>query len=102
MMYHAKRVRYSQQTLTWMIFIIVDNILIPAVAARHICSKDERFLLSLPVKKVGLSLAAKFEFTNSHNATEQFAIKINNQDSTSPVDGEQCRSSRRNIIKARA
>lgn len=34
-------------------------------------------------------------------ATEQLVIKMKNQDSTCPVDGEQYRSSRRNIIKAR-
>ena len=34
-------------------------------------------------------------------ATKQLVRKIKNQDSTSPVDGEQYRSLRRNTIKAR-
>ena len=90
---------------------IVDNVFIPAITEGHICSKDERLLLSLPLKKeVWQSLylqfgnpciAAQLEFTNSRMATEQLVRKIKNQDSTSPVDGEQYRSSRRNIIKAR-
>ena len=41
------------------------------------------------------------EFTYSRMATEQLVRMIKNQDSTSPVDGKQSRSSRRNIIKAR-
>ena len=85
---------------------IVDNKFIPAITEGHTCSKDERLLLSLLVKKGGLGIpifsnVAPFEFTNSRMATEQLVLKIKNQDSTSPVDGEQYRNSRRNIIKAR-
>ena len=73
---------------------IVDNVFIPAITEGHVCSKDERLLLSLPVKKGGLAIpifsnAAQFEFTNSRMITEQLVIKIKNQDSTSAVDGEQ-------------
>ena len=85
---------------------IVDNVFIPANTEGDICSKDERLLLSFPVKKIGLAVpifsnAAQFEFTNFRMATEQLMIKIKNQDSTSPVDGELYRISRMNIIKAR-
>ena len=73
---------------------IVENVFIPGITEGHTWSKDERLLLSLPVKKGGLAIpiflnAAKFEFTNSGMATEQLVVKIKNQDSTSPVDGEQ-------------
>ena len=45
-------------------------------------------------------LLMQFEFTNSRMATEQLVRKIKNHDSTLPVDGEQYRNSKRNIIKA--
>ena len=60
---------------------IVDNVFIPAITEGHICSKYERLLLSLPVKKGGLAIpifsnAAQFEFINSRMATEQLVRMI--------------------------
>ena len=85
---------------------IVDNVFIPAIMEGHVCSTDERLLLYLPVKKGGLAIpifsnVAEFEFSNSRLATQQLVINIKNQDSTSTVDREQYKTSRKNIIKAR-
>ena len=85
---------------------IVDNVFIPAITEGRVCSTDERLLLSLPVKKGGLAIpifsnVAEFEFAHSRLATQQLVINIKNQDSTSPVDREQYKTSRKNIIKAR-
>ena len=85
---------------------IVDNVFIPAITEGRVCSTDERILLSLPVKKGGLAIpifsnVAEFEFANSRLATQQLVINIKNQDSTSPVDREQYKISRKNIINAR-
>jgi hypothetical protein len=87
---------------------IVDNVFIPAITEGRVtvCSTDERLLLSLPVKKGGLAIpifsnVAEFEFANSRLATQQLVINIKNQDSTSPVDREQYKISRKNIINAR-
>jgi hypothetical protein len=82
----------------------VDNVFIPAIIEGHVCSTDERLLLSLPVKKGGLAIPifsniAEFEFANSRLATQQLVINIKNQDSTSPVDREQYKTSKKNIIK---
>jgi hypothetical protein len=67
---------------------IVDNVFIPAITEGHVCSTDERLLLSLPLKKGGLAIpifsnVAEFEFANSRLATQQLVINIKNQDSTS-------------------
>ena len=103
--YHMRAIPNIDQHLSTMDGI-VDNKFIPAITEGHICSKDERLFLSLPVKKGGLGIpilsnVAPFEFTNSRMATEHLVLKIKNQDSTSPVDGEHDRNSRRNVIKAR-
>ena len=73
---------------------IVDNVFIPAITDGHLCTTNERLLLSLPVKKGGLatpifSTMANFEFANSRASTEQLVKHIYNQDSTAPVDTEQ-------------
>ena len=64
---------------------IVDNVFIPAITEGHICSKDERLLLSLSVKKGGLAIPifSNSEFTNSRMATEQLVRKVKNQHFTS-------------------
>jgi hypothetical protein len=85
---------------------IVDNVFIPAIAEGHVCSTNERLLLSLPVKKSGLAIpifsnVAEFELANSRLATQQLVINIRNQYSTAPADRELYKISRKNIIKAR-
>ena len=61
-----------------------DNVFIPAITDRHICSADEQLLLSLSVKKGGLatpifSAVADLEFANSLAAAEQLVEHISNQ-----------------------
>ena len=53
----------------------VDNVFIIAITDDNICTDDERFLLSLTVKKGGLAITifsavADHEFTNSRIAIE--------------------------------
>ena len=72
----------------------MDNVFIPAITDSHICSVDERLLLSLRVKKGGLAIpifsaVADLEFANSRAAIEKLVEHINNQESTAPVDSEQ-------------
>ena len=55
---------------------VVDNVFIPVITDGHLCTTDEQLLLSLPVKKGGLTLPifstmVDFEFANSRAATEQ-------------------------------
>ena len=83
-----------------------DNVFIPAITDRHICSADERLLLSLPVKKGGLatpifSAVADLEFANSLAAAEQLVEHISNQESTAPVDSKKLKNSRRRIANTR-
>ena len=85
---------------------LVEQVFIPAVTDGHICSADERLLLSLPAKKGGLAIpifsaTADSEFSRSRAATEQLIEHINNQDSTAQVDSELLKHSKRDIIKAR-
>ena len=85
---------------------IVDNVFIPAITDGHLCTTDERLLLSLPVKKGGLAIPiyttmADFEFANFRAATEQLVEHIYNQDSTAPVDTEQLKTTRRRIAIAK-
>ena len=86
--------------------VIVDNVFIPAITDGHICSADERLLLSLPAKKGGLAIpmfsaVADIEFGNSCEATEQLIEHISKQDSTAPMDSEQLKTARRSIANTR-
>ena len=106
--YHIRTMPNIKQHLSELddIVVFVDNVFIPAITEGRVCSTDERLLLSLPVKKGGLAIpifsnVAEFEFANSRLATQQLVINIKNQDSTSPVDREQYKISRKNIINAR-
>ena len=70
---------------------IVDDVFIPATTDGHLCTTDERLLLSLPVKEGGLAIPifstmADFKFANFRAATEQLVKHIYHQDSTAPVD----------------
>ena len=85
---------------------VVDNVFIPVITDGHLCTTDERLLLSLPVKKGGLAIPifstmADFEFANSRAATEQLVEHIYNQDGTAPVDTEQLKTTRRRIAIAK-
>ena len=85
---------------------LVDQVFIPAIADGHICSADERLLLSIPAEKGGLAIpifsaTADSEFSRSRAATEQLIEHINNQDSTAQVDSELLKHSKRVIVKAR-
>ena len=58
---------------------------IPAMTEGHICTPDERLLLSLPVKKGGLAIPifaeiADFEYENSQSATHQLVRNIKYRD----------------------
>ena len=80
--YHIRTMPNIKQHLSTLDDIVV-NVFIPTITEGHICSKNERLLLSLPVKKGGLAIpifsnAAQFEFTNSRMATEQLTIMIKN------------------------
>ena len=85
---------------------VVDNVFIPVITDGHLCTTDERLLLSLPVKKGGLAIPifstmADFEFANSRAATEQLVEHIYNQDGTAPVDTEQLKTTGRRIAIAK-
>ena len=85
---------------------IVDNVFIPAITDGHLCTTNERLLLSLPVKKGGLAIPifstmANFESANSRASTEQLVKHIYNQDSTAPVDTEQLITTTRRIAIAK-
>ena len=85
---------------------VVDNVFIPVITDGHLCTTDERLLLSLPMKKGGLAIPifstmVDFEFTNSRAATEQLVEHIYNQDSTAPVDTKQLKTTRRRIAIAK-
>ena len=86
--------------------LMVDNVFIHAIIDGHICTTDERLLLSLPVKKGGLAIPifstmAELEWANSREATKQLVEHIYNQDSAAPLDTEQPKASRRRIAKAK-
>ena len=60
---------------------IVDNVCIPAITDGHLCTANERLLLSLLMKKYGsvipiFSTMADFEFANSRSATKQLVEHI--------------------------
>ena len=84
---------------------MVDNVFIHAIVDGHICTTDERLLLSLPVKKGGLAIPifstmAELEWANSREATKQLVEHVYNQDSADPLDTElQLKASRRRIAK---
>ena len=85
---------------------VVDNVFIPVITDGHLCTTDERRLLSLPVKKGGLAIPifstmADFKFANSRAATEQLVEIIYNQDGTAPVDTEQLETTRGRIAIAK-
>ena len=85
----------------------MHNVFIPPITDSHMCSADERLLLSLPVIKKGgmtipfFSAVADLEFANSCTAGEQLFEHINNQESIAPVDSEQIKTSRRRIANNR-
>eukprot|EP00794_Sanderia_malayensis_P001505 gene1505-biopygen1251 len=64
---------------------ILDTVFIPAITDGHICSSDERLLLSLPVKRGGLALPifsslSKAEYVNSRSVTFELGSRIKEQE----------------------
>ncbi|XP_028416582.1 uncharacterized protein LOC114540659 [Dendronephthya gigantea] len=67
--YYIRTIPNIKQQLT-KVDEVIDNTLIPAITEGHICTVEERLLLSLPVKKGGLAVPmftniADFEYLNS-------------------------------------
>ena len=85
---------------------LVDQLFIPAITDGHMCSDDERLLISLPVKKGGLAIPifssiAELEFSNSRAATDQLIKHINDQVITAQIDSTLLKNSQRNIFEAK-
>ena len=78
--YYIRTMPNIKQNLT-RLDAVVDNVFIPVITDGHLCTTDERRLLSLPVKKGGLAIPilstmAEFQFANSRAATEQLVEHI--------------------------
>ena len=63
---------------------VIDNEFIVAITEGHICTEDERKLMSLPVKMGGLGIPifseiCSREFSASHRITQQLTENIVNQ-----------------------
>ena len=76
--YHIRTLPKLKQRLTRL--DAPDQFFIPAITDSHLCSKDERLLISLPVLKGGLAIPvfssiAELEFSNSRRATDQLINK---------------------------
>ena len=104
--YYIKTIMPNTKQHLTLLDAVVDNVFIPAITDGHLCTTDERLLLSLPVKKGGLeipifSTMADFDFANSCSDAEQLVEHIYNQDSTAPVDTEQLKTTRRRIAIAK-
>ena len=103
--YHIRTLPNIKQHLT-RLDALVDQLFIPAITDDHMCSDDERLLISLPVKKGGLAIPifssiAELEFFNSRAATDQLIKHINDQVITAQIDNTLLKNSKRNIVKAR-
>ena len=86
---------------------LVDQLFIPAITDGHMCSDDERLLISLPVKKGGLAIlifssTAELEFSNSRVATDQLIKHINDQVITAQIDSTLLKNSKMSPEQLRA
>ena len=59
--YHIRTLPNIKQHLT-QLDALVDQLFIPAITDGHMCSDDERLLISLPVKKAGLAIPIFFQY----------------------------------------
>ena len=78
---------------------VLDTEFIPALTDGHICSKEERLLLSLPSKQGGLALPifsvrAKSEYENSRKVCDQHISNIKLQQIEYSFDMEKFQRSR--------
>ena len=82
--YHIRTIPNIKQHLLQVDEVVLTKF-IPAMTEGHICTPDERLLLSLPVKKGGLAIPifaeiADFEYENSQSATHQLVRNIKYRD----------------------
>ena len=85
---------------------VIDQKFIPAITDGHVCSEDERRLLSLPVKMGGLGIPifAKIstrEYENSKKATTQLANNIKQQTTKYEFDQQHSNTTKREIVNDR-
>eukprot|EP00794_Sanderia_malayensis_P019271 gene19271-biopygen16156 len=85
---------------------VIDDTFIPAITEGHICSKDERLLLSLPVKLGGLGIPifsqlSKIEYQNSRKLTEQSSSKIKDQTTEYQLDEQLQTVVKKTFVKER-
>ena len=86
---------------------VIDNEFIPAVTEGHVCSNDERKLLSLPVRMGGLGIpifseTCSREFAASTRITEQLTESIVNQRVQLELDVNRQKQTESEIIKERS
>ena len=84
----------------------IDTKLIPALTDGHVCSEDERLLLSLPVKLGGMAIPiftkkAPIEYGNSRSACTQHIRNIKNQTFEYVFDEEEAANARKEINSSR-
>lgn len=85
---------------------VIDSVFIPAFTDGHICSSDERLLLSLPARMGGLALpifadTAPEEYQNSILVTAQLVDNIKQQKSENSIDLGKMKKVKREIGKKR-
>ena len=86
---------------------VIDNEFIPAVTEGHVCSDDERKLLSLPVRLGGLGIpifseTCSREFAASTRITEQLTESIVNQRVQLELDVNRQKQTESEISKERS
>ena len=84
----------------------INNVFIPAITEGHICSRDDRRLLSLPVRMGGMGIpifsdSAVAEYQNSKNVTTYLREKVLAQESDFQPDAQQQKQIESNIRKER-
>ena len=99
--YHL-RVIPNMDTLLAPLDNVIDNSLIPALTDGHVCSPDERLLLSLPVKLGGMAIPifknkAPIEYANSRQACTQHVRNIKNQTLAYTFDDDEAAKVRKDI-----
>ena len=85
---------------------IIDTKFIPAITDGHICTTEERLLLSMPIKRGGLSIpifgkSCKNEYTNSRLACDQFIENIKAQTTEFVFNDENFIRNKNEIINRR-
>ena len=85
---------------------IIDTKFIPAITDGHICTTEERLLLSMPIKRGGLSIpifgkSCKNEYTNSRLACDQFIQNIKAQTTEFVFNDENFMRNKNEIINRR-